>query len=154
MNQASFTSLPTLERRLRLMRELIGSVKRAQTAVVRSELAALEAEIVKQQQLCVALREGEGGEGDEVSLSGPQFPQKCDENLSSSAGERWRTLSSELADAEAEASVVNRAYGALLRRARRTVEIFARVVACSAATYPLPRAACAEGDLAGKEIHV
>jgi len=57
--------------------------------------------------------------------------------------QRWKTLARELTQVETGVSQLNQVHGALLRRARRTVEIFNRVLASSAITYipPKPQAA-------------
>jgi len=47
-------------------------------------------------------------------------------------------LAAELLAVETKVLQLNRAYAAWLRRARRTVDIFCRVLAHSAITYPPP----------------
>ena len=53
--------------------------------------------------------------------------------------DRNRVRREELAEVERKVAQLNRRYDALLRRARRTVDIFCRVLANSALTYPPPR---------------
>jgi hypothetical protein len=53
--------------------------------------------------------------------------------------QRWKMLAQELIQVEIRVSQLNQVYGALLRRARRTVQIFNRVLTSSALTYAPPK---------------
>jgi septal ring factor EnvC (AmiA/AmiB activator) len=128
-----------LERRINLLRELADSLQRAQSALVHSNRRQLTVETERQQGLCTELRR--------------QAPELSSEiaSITSAASEgshvmgavhfaraRQRELSAELAAVEAQVGQLNRTYGAFLRRARRTIDIFCRVLANSAATYVPP----------------
>jgi hypothetical protein len=53
--------------------------------------------------------------------------------------ERWTAFAQELARVESRVSHLNQVYGALLRRAQRTVQIFNRALTSSAVTYAPPK---------------
>jgi hypothetical protein len=136
------------------MRELAHSLALAQTAVVRSDLVGMQGQTSKQQQLCEQLSQ--------IGIQAPtEFPceaqlpiapagwTRLPENLASPlGGERWNSLVNELTQVELQVAALNRTYGALLRRARRTVEIFCRVLATSGVTYapPQPTGSTALGE--------
>jgi hypothetical protein len=136
-----------LSQRLGRMRELAHSLALAQAAVVRSDLVEMQGQTAKQQQLCEQLRQ--------IAVQAPtEFPceaqppiapaawARLPENLASPlGGERWNALVNELTQVELQVAALNRTYGALLRRARRTVEIFCRVLATSGVTYAPPQPA-------------
>lgn len=140
MDQNIASAKEALERRIGLMRELAGSLERAQAAVLVSDCTELRALTRQQQELCHQWR-----------LLISQFPHndlylpRLSHILSSppranpkSTEERHKALIMELAEVERRVAHLNRAYGALLRRARRTVDIFCRVLASSGATYNQP----------------
>jgi hypothetical protein len=135
-----------LERRVGLMRELAGSLQRAHNAILHSDAAQLSAQTVRQQQLCEELRrlaaELTPGQTSSTAMAVRSIAQTHLPNTAAlyPARERQRALLTELLEIETRVGDLNRAYGALLRRARRTVDIFCRVLANSGATY-LPPAA-------------
>jgi hypothetical protein len=122
-----------LERRLRLMRELADSLERAQAAVLESDPGQVSAQTTRQRELCAELRR----------LASELTPEQVPSPVKDTAGfmparARRRALLIELAEVEPQVACLNRAYDALLRRARRTVDIFCRVLANSGATYIPP----------------
>ena len=58
----------------------------------------------------------------------------------------------ELARVELEVAKLNRAYGALLRRASRTVTIFCRLLTASELTYAVPQAAASSALPVNKHV--
>ena len=127
-----------LELRLGLLRELADSLKEAQAAVLRSDLGRLPMLTARQSEIC--------GKYHQIATAPQQVPAQPkpageeDSNHAESAdgGQRWRALTAEVARMEREALELNRAYAALLRRARRTVDIFCRALASSSLTYGPP----------------
>jgi hypothetical protein len=99
-----------------LLRQLVDSLLRAHAAVVHSDLMEMMRQTTYQKELCARLR----------LLAQSPVTGKNDANLE------------ELKKLHEEAAALNRKYGVLLRRARRTVDIFCRVLATSL-TYPPPR---------------
>jgi len=118
--------------RVDLLRELADSLERAHAAVVGSDLSEIKHQTACQQELCARLR---------------QLPAELVRPLTSwlpggqppPVGGRNQVLLEELAEVERKVAQLNRRYEALLRRARRTVDIFCRVLVSSALTYPPPR---------------
>ena len=110
------------------LEELGDSLERAHAAVVGSDLAEIRRQTARQEQLCGKLlrlrRE---------SALAPASPV-----LGGIRAERVVTPE-DLAAVESRVADLNHRYEALLRRARRTVDIFCRVLANSALTYPPPR---------------
>jgi flagellar biosynthesis/type III secretory pathway chaperone len=146
MNQELTTSCELLERRLAMMRELAHSLEQAQTAVVRSDLGGINGHTARQRELCEALRqlETEAARCPPRNPSGKSIWVQLPENaVSSQVRERWQTLTQELTQVEMQVDQLNRVYGALLRRAQRTLQIFLRVLASSANTYAPPKCAAA-----------
>ncbi|MBZ5572845.1 MAG: hypothetical protein LAO09_13320 [Acidobacteriia bacterium] len=132
-------------RRLDLMRELAHSLALAQAAVVRSDLRDMQCQTAQQQRLCEQLSQlGQLASPTEFSAA-RRAPAalagwtRCEGAASALAGERWGALLEELTQVELQVAGLNRAYGALLRRASRTVEIFCRVLATSGVTYGPPQ---------------
>jgi hypothetical protein len=160
MDQALTTSFELLARRLALMRDLAGSLEQVQGAVVRSDLPGLDGHTVRQGEICEALRQLEaeawrhsactatGGESRSRRV-GMQLPE---DDVSQLVRQRWKTLANELTQVEIRVSQLNQVYGALLRRARRTVQIFNRVLASSAITYAPPKPELAIAQLPFQEI--
>lgn len=142
-----------LERRLALMRELAESLARAQAAVARADAGQMNAQTMQQRRICEELRRltvefgaaRVSGEASATDLRAQSSPAAA----LGEAYERWRALKGELAKVEAEVAQLNRNYSALLRRARRTVDIFCRVLANSGITY-VPPASEAESAIAAR----
>jgi hypothetical protein len=109
----------SIEHRLRLLRELAGSLECARGAVLRSDLGQLKVETARQRELCAALGQ----------LTGTSF----------SPGERLHQLRQHCRDMEMQVVGLNREYGALLARARRTVDIFCRLLSTGGTTYLPPK---------------
>lgn len=118
------SSLPgqELEQRVRCLRELATSLESARAAVLHSDLAELTRQTVRQRELCAHLERV---------------------GIPAAVAERWRDLLQESKRMELRVAGLNREYAALLARARRTVDIFCRVLGNSEAIYrpPQPEAA-------------
>jgi flagellar biosynthesis/type III secretory pathway chaperone len=111
-----------LERRLGHMRELASVIEHAQAAVIMRNLGEIERLTARQRTLCDLLRAPEA----QTRFHG------CDSL-------RHSALADQLVAAGKQVRDLNLAQAALLRRARRTVNIFCRVLASSAVTYTPPR---------------
>jgi hypothetical protein len=142
MDQTLASENELLERRLTLMRELASSLERAYAAVAKADLGAMSSETANEETLCEQLCQiiprlpqslSTATEARKTRTGPEQLPEGP-----SSACERWSILLRHLKDVETRIAQLNRAYGALLRRARRTVDIFCRVLAHSGITYPSP----------------
>jgi len=107
------------ERRLELFRELAASLERAQRAVMASKVEQMIRETSRQQEICGELRARRDDK------PGTAF----------TGSSRGAELAGELMRIEKRVAELNRLYAALLRRARRTAEIFCRAMASSALTY-------------------
>lgn len=119
MEQQLSPAYQPLVQRLRLLHDLAASLETARAAVLRSDLTELKLQTARQRELCAALRQSQAVPG---------------------VGERWSRLLQESARMETRVAQLNREYGALLTRARRTVDIFCRVVlANSEVTYFPPK---------------
>jgi hypothetical protein len=162
MDQGLTTSFGLLERRLALMRDLAGTLEQAQGAVVRLDLPGIDRITTRQQDLCEVLRqlESEGGRharsiatsgGSPIKKAGVALP---DDAVSPALGGRWKTLSEEVSRVEIRVFRLNQVYGALLRRARRTAQIYACALASSANTYPAPKREPAMATPMFEESHV
>lgn len=143
MDQELTTSLQLLERRLALMQDLANSLEQVQTAVVRSDLGGINGHTARQGELCEALRQLESEAVQIRNPIGGVLPKQniwaqLPEDVSPQVRERWQTLAQELTQVELRVVQLNRVYGALLRRAQRTLSIFMRVLASSANTYTPP----------------
>ncbi len=110
-----------LELPLGHMRELAGVIEQAQVAVIKNDLSGIERLTTRQQELCNLLRAVEA-----------QTVLQCCHT------QRQSIWADELVVAGKRVRDLNRAHAALLRRARRTVNIFCRVLASSAVTYAPP----------------
>jgi hypothetical protein len=152
MDQELTTSFELLERRLALTRELTVSLEQIQGAVVRSDLPGINGHTMRQGEICEALRQLEFealqhppctviASKSRNQKVGMQLPEDA---VSPLIQQRWKTLAQELNRVEMRANQLNQIYGALLRRARRTVQIFNRVLDSSAITYTPPKPAIAE----------
>jgi len=115
------------QERLARLRELAQSLERAQAALRARDLPGIRRQTALQHDLCARLRQLPG-----TPAPSPKSPQVPREN-GGADGER------DLAEAARTVAQLNRSYSALLRRSRRTVDIFCRVLATSALTYPPPR---------------
>lgn len=120
--------------RVDLLRELADSLERAHAAVEQSDLPQLSSQTARQQELCARLRQ----------LSG----------LRPLTEDRSDALREELTEVAESVARLTRRYAALLRRARRTVDIFCRVLANSALTYPAPPAQAGSFAGASEVSHV
>jgi flagellar biosynthesis/type III secretory pathway chaperone len=160
MDQVLTTSFELLERRLALMRDLAGSLERAQSAVVLSDLPGMDGHTARQGEICKALRllEAEAlqhpactaiSSGSRSRKVGMQLPEDA---VSPLVRQRWKRLAQDLTQVEIRVRQLNQVYGALLRRARRTVQIFNRVLASSATTYAPPKPEFATAQLPFQEI--
>jgi hypothetical protein len=118
-------------RKLALMRSLASSLQHAQTAIVRSDLQQLQRQTAEQDRLCQQLRR--------LDLPRPEVNQPSVLPGPVAADEPGDDLARELVRVELQVMELNREYGALLRRARRTVEAFCRVIAASEITYLPPK---------------
>lgn len=129
------------------MRELANSLEQVQTAVVRSDLGGINGHTVRQRELCESLRQQETellGFRNPMEYTSPKpnlWAQLPEHAVSAQVRERWQTLTRELTEVEMQVSQLNRVYGALLRRAQRTLQIFMRLLASSANTYTPPKCA-------------
>ncbi len=147
MDQEPTISFGLLERRLALMRELAGSLEQVQTAVIRSDLGGIEGHTARQRELCEALRQLENEAlrclpGDAIirgSRKQKIWVELPEDSVSRPLQMRWKRLSQEMTEVEAQVAQLNQVYGALLRRAQLTVRIFMRVLASSANTYAPPK---------------
>jgi flagellar FlgN protein len=149
MDQELFPVFDLIERRLALMRALADSLERAQTAVAQSNLVEITGHTARQRELCAAVRQLESEARQfvaDAAIADETRPQNIRTRQSQSGvsplmQQRWNAVAEELSELEIRVGQLNRIYGALLRRARRTVDIFCRVLASSAVTYAAPRAA-------------
>jgi len=134
-----------LERRIALLRELAGSLQRAQAAVLRSDIGQMTAQTLRQQKLCEELQPHAGrmSRPNAVPVAPMATPRPPVDALPlQPLSARQHSLLAELREAGKLVERLNRDYAALLRRARRIVDIFCRVLASSAVTYlpPAPQA--------------
>ena len=108
------------EQRLGRLRELAASLESARAAVVGCDLAELICQTGRQRELCASLL-------------------KPSDRAPTSADERWNRVLQESQRVAWQIHRLNREYGFLLARARRTVDIFCRVLANSQTTYLPPK---------------
>ena len=159
MGQEFNPSFELLERRLSLMRELAISLEQVQTAVVRSDLNGIDGHTMRQREICDALCQLES---EALGFRNPIEDKARKRNIwaqlpvdavsSSQVPARWQTLAQELSQVEMHVAQLNRVYGALLRRAQRTLQIFLRVLASSANTYAPPNPAAAMAPSKFREV--
>jgi len=114
---------------VRWLEELGDSLERAYAAVLRSDLPEIRRQTTRQEELCRKLHTLRGER--------PVAPASA---VTAGARAHNAVVPEELAAVESRVADLNRRYEALLRRARRTIDIFCRVLANSALTYPPPRA--------------
>jgi len=118
--------------RIDLLRQLAHSLEQGQAAVLSSDLLEITHQTARQQELCAELRQ--------LPPSSAQTqPLWLPGGLSPLGRDGDDALRNELAEVATKVAQLSRRYEALLRRARRTVDIFCRVLAHSALTYPPPR---------------
>ena len=140
MDQALSSTNEALEKQIMLLRELVGSLERAQAAVLSSDAGYLNIQTLKQHALCGELRRW-GSEPPLLASSHAQLVASTEAAATpmDPLAEHPRSLLAELGELGKRAERLNREYAALLRRARRTVDIFCRVLASSGITYVPPR---------------
>ncbi|HXZ40635.1 MAG TPA: hypothetical protein VEG68_07830 [Terriglobales bacterium] len=146
-----------LERRVTLMHELAASLELAQVAILHSDARRLSVQTQRQQELCEELRrlvpELVPGHAFPVAKTARSVARTHlgETEALSPARQRQRALLTEWLEIETRVADLNRAYGSLLRRARRTVDIFCRVLANSGVTYlpPAPQSPAAVEDSRG-----
>jgi|HubBroStandDraft_6_1064221.scaffolds.fasta_scaffold123360_2 hypothetical protein len=110
-----------LIQRLALLRALADSLEQAQSALATTTPAILDFHTARQQGLCRQLQALADGIPDGAPAQTPT------------------RLADDLQETARRVANLNRKYAALLRRRRRTVEIFCRVLVSSGTTYPAPK---------------
>ena len=125
-----------IEVRLALLQELAQSLSCAQLAIVRSDFGEIKTQTARQLDLCLRLRAHGVPPPDLLNTQ----KSRRETETRDRPGECSDALAKQLGEMEIRVARLNRSYAALLRRARRTVDIFCRVLTDSAATYapPLP----------------
>jgi hypothetical protein len=163
MDQELTASFDLLEQRLALMRELARSLEQVQTTLVHSDLRGIECHTARQRELCEALRL-ESEVQSEVTATKSSNPTSADSPkrttwaqipegvVSLVVRQRWEILAQDLTLVEMRVRHLNLTYGALLRRAQRTLQIFMRVLASSANTYARPACAPAIAPSTMREV--
>lgn len=116
-----------LENKVELLRQLAGSLEAAQAAVVHHDLAELRRETARQERICGQFRQ----------LEAARLAKA--EAVWGDAQGRREELQGNLARVKLEVTRLNRIYGALLRRASRTVNIFCRALVAARVTYDVPQ---------------
>jgi hypothetical protein len=107
--------------RLTLLRALADSLEQAQAGLATTTPATLDQHTAQQWDLCRRLRALSPGPPD------------------GGEAQTHAGLAGDLQQTARRVADLNRKYAALLRRRRRTVDIFCRVLASSGTTYPAPR---------------
>lgn len=152
MDQNLSSANDFLERQVALMRELAGSLERAQAAVLNSDGVQIRAQTILQQKLCGELQQLAGKFSPEDSspahMVTPTHP--ADAATLHPLAQRRQSLLTQLRETGKRVEQLNRVYSALLRRARRTVDIFCRVLANSGITY-LPPISQTQSPLQGSK---
>ena len=139
MDQDLSSSNEFLERQITLLRELAGSLERAQAAILQSDVGQMRAQTLRQQNLCEQLLQRAGQAAPEQAALMPSGVKPVPGATPLPAlTERQQSLLTELRHAGWQVERLNREYEALLRRARRAVDIFCRVLANSGITYLPP----------------
>jgi hypothetical protein len=110
-----------LTQRLALLRALADSLEEAQAALTTTAPGILDQHTARQRELCRRLRALATGLPD--------------------GAKDWTHdgLANDLQETARRVANLSRKYAALLRRRRRTVDIFCRVLASSGTTYPEPK---------------
>ena len=149
--------LGTLEKQLRLFRELSAELVSCRTAYVAMNLDAIYQHIARQTAICDQFRQIE----DErkvawraACLSNGLDPEKSDlreltARLNPNIAEPVRDIATKLAIAEGELRNLNRAHTVLIDGSRRTLAILGNVLASFAATYPRPAGSSESAAAAG-----
>jgi len=146
MDQERAPAAAALEGHLVLLRELANSLECAQVAVAESDVRQIKFQTARQRDLCEKLRPLRMQPVPCQDL--PKLARRQLENEKPAGmGERGPALAAELAEVEMKVAHLNRSYEALLRRARRTIDIFCRVLANSALTYAPPQRERGDGRL-------
>jgi hypothetical protein len=115
-------SLPELLiQRLALLRVLADSLERSRVELMTTTPAKLDQQTAQQRELCRQL----------CALA-VEFPER-------GYVRTHAVLANDLQETARRVAELNRKYAALLRRKRRTVDIFCRVLASSGTTYPAPK---------------
>lgn len=118
--------------RIDRLRQIAHSLELAHAAVLGSDLREITRQTARQRELCAEIQQLPVNP---LPATGPWLP----EGLTPWLRDGNDALGKELAATAKKVAQLNRRYEALLRRARRTVDIFCRVLAHSALTYPPPR---------------
>jgi len=105
--------------RLSILHDLVDALLKAQSAIALSDLQNMELHIAQQRRLCHALMD-----------LGTLSPQP-----SVAPVLRWNKLVLELKETEHYALHLGRVQSALLRRTRRGLDLFSRLLASTALTY-------------------
>jgi hypothetical protein len=122
MAETSSSTHELLSQRLGLLRQLAESLEQAQSSLATATPAKLDLHSARQRDLCRAL-----------SSLGHGPHQEDQVEIDSGLADDLQVLARQVA-------TLNRKYAAQLRRRRRTVDIFCRVLASSGTTYPPPGA--------------
>jgi hypothetical protein len=146
MNSSRQDSLAFLEHRLALLQQLGDALDRASRAILGSDRMALELWTIRQQELCQELRSEMARESDARLADGvaaddlqpPRWLQLPAETFEPGLRRRWDTLNRELAEVQMRVYRLNQIHGSLVRRARRTVDVFCRLLSSSELTYGPP----------------
>ncbi len=168
MDQELPAAFDLLDQRLALMRELARSLEQVQTTLVHTDLRGIECHTARQRELCEALRQLESEVQTEAQtevtgtrpsnlITGESRNRKIwvrppEGAVSPVVRQRWETLAQDLTLVEMRVHHLNLTYGALLRRAQRTLQIFMRVLASSAITYARPHGAPAIAPSTMREV--
>jgi hypothetical protein len=110
---------------LGLMRELENALRKTGAAIVAADLRDMERQSARQREICAAIGELHEHMRKGVASSGET------REVSRYREEEWRAALNRVWN-------LNRVQAGLVRRGRRTVDIFCRVLASSAATYTPP----------------
>jgi len=113
------SDLASLPQRLELMRQLAGALRRSNNAICQSDLVQFICNVTCQKHVCSALRHA--------------VAQNTTRETMNDAA-----VIDEVLKIRDELRCLNQVQAALIRRGRRTVDIFCRVLANSGATYLPP----------------
>lgn len=130
-----------VQQRISVLLELANSLELAQKAVLQSNLEQFRFQTARQIELCNVLRESSVKSSEHLSSLHAGGSHSSEQSLKLGSRDPWNTLRAQLREVELRVLQLNHSYGALLQRARRTVDIFCRVLANSDLTYdpPVPR---------------